>query len=635
MSDALCGPSNPLQQFKAQTSLDRTLQQDRLRSHASPAHQQGFRSHDPNVGLLDPEFEAFQAGHPPPPDAFHHGPPQAFAGRGGGGMHMGMVPAAPDWAADFQRMNLSSPPPPPAQQQHQPMPQGSGWAQSFQQHIAQSAPRAQSTASPSPLAFQQRARYGAGYGGMGFQSQFAPQHQQPMFGAGMQQGKGKEAVTDEVFDDAAFERAFEQARDDMLDESQVGLEGLQHSTEYRQDTSGELVDQIQREREIQEQLQEMRPELSKGMQDPAIQEANALEDLAQQPEQMEEEKQENKGQDDDALAATAEELLNKVEHNKTDKFKNSQFLGLMRKLRDREVKVEGDQMVETMVSQPSVTTTTSSSPQPIPITRSSVGENAFAAPQQASPLSQNISSSSIPHALATGMGKGEDFPLQSHRPHLTPHDSGYLSRGEMQAEGDHFDANLHTCGVPGCKQSSSTTAAPAAATSSSSSAKNHPLSTSPLSKSTATNTPLFDNSEQRPYPISPSTNALHGPRVDSRPYDHFTTLPADAQQDADLNRFSPTAQHQQQPDGQAVVDLLNQPSSASSAEDGSAAAAAMGDDLGTLLPEGALFDDSGFPAFGEQSMGNGENVSLTEMLYGHDGTLNAPVSWEKKDGGSS
>ncbi|KAI7216295.1 hypothetical protein KC333_g4926 [Hortaea werneckii] len=543
MSDALCGPSNPLQQFKAQTSLDRTLQQDRLRSHASPAHQQGFRSHDPNAGLLDPEFEAFQAGHPPPPDAFHHGPPQAFAGRGGGGMHMRMGPAAPDWAADFQRMNLSSPPPPPAQQQHQPMPQGSGWAQSFQQHIAQSAPRAQSTASPSPLAFQQRARYGPGYGGMGFQSQFAPQHQQPMFGVGMQQGKGKEAVTDEIFDDAAFERAFEQARDDMVDENQAGLEGLQHSTEYRQDTSGELVDQIQREREIQEQLQEMRPELSKGLQDPAIQEANALEDLAQQPEQMEEDKQENKGQDDDALAATAEELLNKVEHNKTDKFKNSQFLGLMRKLRDREVKVEGDQMVETTVSQPSVTSTPS---QPIPITPSSVGKNAFAATQQASPLSQNISSSSIPKSTATN-----------------------------------------------------------------------------------TNPPLFDNSEQRPYPISPSTNALHGPRVDSRPYDHFTTLPTDAQQDADLNRFSPSTaqQHQQQQqDGQAVVDLLNQPPSSS---------AAAGDDLGTSsLPEGALFDDSGFPAFGEGSMGNGENASLTEMLYGSDGTLNGSVSSKNEEGGS-
>ncbi|KAI6898623.1 hypothetical protein KC318_g10296, partial [Hortaea werneckii] len=179
--------------------------------------------------------------------------------------------------------------------------------------------------------------------------------------------------------------------------------------------------------------------------------------------------------------------------------------------------------------------------------------------------------------------------------------------------------------------SSSTTAAPAAASNS-----NHPLSTSPLSKSTATNTtttttnpPLFDNSEQRPYPISPSTNALHGPRVDSRPYDHFTTLPSDAQQDADLNRFSPSTaqQQQQQQDGQAVVDLLDQPPSSSTA---------AGEDLGTSsLPEGALFDDSGFPAFGEQSMGNGENASLTEMLYGHEGTLNKSVSWKKNEGGSS
>ena len=55
----------------------------------------------------------------------------------------------------------------------------------------------------------------------------------------------------------------------------------------------------------------------------------------------------DRGEDDDALAATAEELLQKVEHNQTEKFKNSQFLTLMRKLRDREVKVEGDKMVET------------------------------------------------------------------------------------------------------------------------------------------------------------------------------------------------------------------------------------------------------------------------------------------------
>ena len=62
----------------------------------------------------------------------------------------------------------------------------------------------------------------------------------------------------------------------------------------------------------------------------------------------EQEPHQNTREGDDALAATAQELLEKVEHNQTDKFRNSQFLGLMRKLRDREVKVEGDKMVETV-----------------------------------------------------------------------------------------------------------------------------------------------------------------------------------------------------------------------------------------------------------------------------------------------
>lgn len=37
MGDAMCGPSNPLQNFQKHTSVDRTLQQDRLTSRQSPA----------------------------------------------------------------------------------------------------------------------------------------------------------------------------------------------------------------------------------------------------------------------------------------------------------------------------------------------------------------------------------------------------------------------------------------------------------------------------------------------------------------------------------------------------------------------------------------------------------------------
>lgn len=37
MADALCGPSNALQNFQKHTTVDRTLQQDRLIGRHSPA----------------------------------------------------------------------------------------------------------------------------------------------------------------------------------------------------------------------------------------------------------------------------------------------------------------------------------------------------------------------------------------------------------------------------------------------------------------------------------------------------------------------------------------------------------------------------------------------------------------------
>lgn len=48
---------------------------------------------------------------------------------------------------------------------------------------------------------------------------------------------------------------------------------------------------------------------------------------------------------DDDLADAAGELLDRVADNESQKFKDSSFLALMRQLRDREVRVEGNQMV--------------------------------------------------------------------------------------------------------------------------------------------------------------------------------------------------------------------------------------------------------------------------------------------------
>lgn len=334
----MCGPSNALQQFKQQTNVDRTLQQDRLTSRHHPA--QGFRSHNPNAGLLDPEFEAFQAGLDAPPTLDHAPPFQRPAG-------FGAPSQAPSWAADFQRLQIS-----PQPMQHHPQfhagPSTSDWAQGFREHIAQTTPR-QQTSSPTPLAFQQQAR---GFGNFGFQNSF----QQPSYAPAIQ-SKGKEPVMADQFDDAAFERAFDQAREDMMADVEETKE--EQSVE-------EMVENIEAaaEQSATDMLRESQQDLDDLVEEPTHRMHTS--DIEYEPQQIlkEEQAQQQQQYEDDALAATAQELLEKVEHNQSDKFKNSQFLGLMRKLRDREVRVEGDKMVETV--------SPTSNPQHHPSTHSSV-----------------------------------------------------------------------------------------------------------------------------------------------------------------------------------------------------------------------------------------------------------------------
>ena len=56
-----------------------------------------------------------------------------------------------------------------------------------------------------------------------------------------------------------------------------------------------------------------------------------------------------KSDDADALAETATQLLENVKDDTSSKFQRSNFLTLMRQLRDREVHVEGDKLVEVSV----------------------------------------------------------------------------------------------------------------------------------------------------------------------------------------------------------------------------------------------------------------------------------------------
>ncbi|KAJ0414098.1 hypothetical protein BJY00DRAFT_45283 [Aspergillus carlsbadensis] len=314
MSDALCGPSNALQNFQKHTSVDRTLQQDRLVSRQSPS--QGFRSQNHSEGILDPEFAAFESNNllaGPLPDVQHAGNFVPLAPQ----MAMSHQPEASNWATDFQGLRISR----PAQHiTHQPglptahMHAGPqhGWHNEFlrqQQHTP-----AQQTQTFTPR----------------FQSSFAPGHAMstsPLSAMAPAQAANQFSAT-EAFDESAFEAAFEQAKADMASQFETSLLETQAS-----DLETKADDKI-----INEELniQQTVPEAIRIGSD-TIPQTNK-----EDPQTM--------ANDADELARTAGQLLNSVSHDTSQKFRESNFLALMRRIRDREVQVEGDEFRETAQS---------------------------------------------------------------------------------------------------------------------------------------------------------------------------------------------------------------------------------------------------------------------------------------------
>ncbi|KAK5005905.1 hypothetical protein LTR60_006119, partial [Cryomyces antarcticus] len=208
-----CGPSNALQNFKQQTSADRSLQQDRLRSRQSPA--QTFRSPGSNEGILDPEFEVFQAGLPSAPPEFQHfqqQPPPHFHPTS-----FTPSPGAPAWASDFQRLHISSPNPSIQQQSFRQQPQqqnASAWHQDFMRQQGAPPPSQLLHNPPQPMFsnFNMSGMSGfSGYSGGSYSPGLSS----------IAQGKQRESETVEHFDDAAFEKAFDDAREEMMSETKL------------------------------------------------------------------------------------------------------------------------------------------------------------------------------------------------------------------------------------------------------------------------------------------------------------------------------------------------------------------------------------------------------------------------------
>ncbi|ODM22176.1 hypothetical protein SI65_03022 [Aspergillus cristatus] len=309
MSDALCGPSNALQNFQKHASVDRTLQQDRLISRQPQS--QGFRSQNTNEGSLDPEFAAFESdlAGPSAPQLHHAGP---FAAPGPYHPMPGHM-ETPNWASDFQRLQISGPSHPIHQQPGPSMASQQGWQNEF---MAQQRPhQPQQQQAPG---LQHHQPYGYGF-------QLSSAQNYSLSSAQMNTFQPQETVESQqpqanAFDESAFEAAFEQAKATMeLEETNTAQ------------THAEIVNEsAQFDSTVQPETHE---EIRIGSDTIA-----PKEDAQGRPN------------DADELARTAGQLLNSVSHETNEKFQQSNFLALMRRIRDREVQIEGDEFRETAQS---------------------------------------------------------------------------------------------------------------------------------------------------------------------------------------------------------------------------------------------------------------------------------------------
>ncbi|KAI9829713.1 MAG: hypothetical protein M1826_005456 [Phylliscum demangeonii] len=302
MADALCGPSNALQQFQKHSSADRSLQQDRLVS--GRPQQEHFRSLPaPEAGTLDAEFEAFQAGILPE---------VAASELESSGARPFARDDAPYLTRDLQRVRLSDTSLLPALGLALPSaPSGFGTANEWQQEFLgeQGQIQTDGIANSSSAALTAPDEVAAPY--------VAAQRTMPRWMTSYSSYQQRPAATAEILDELAFAKAFDEAWSEM----------------ERQDSEGLIEEPDLR-----------RPENVEGDSTISLKDdnhhrigADTIPDPSTNPTTR---------NDKDELAREAGRLLESVKDDRRQKFVNSGFLGLMRQLRDRDLEVEGNQIVK-------------------------------------------------------------------------------------------------------------------------------------------------------------------------------------------------------------------------------------------------------------------------------------------------
>jgi hypothetical protein len=204
------------------------------------------------------------------------------------------------WASDFQRLAIASP---GMQQQGLPQAQhAGGWHQEFAQMNNTQAGMTQQQQHSYNVPLERLSSLATTPFGMGGQ----PMYQTPMYQPAQQMHPEQpQQLNADVgaFDEAAFAAAFDEAAKSELQSEQASL--------------------------------------SHALQEGHLASAPIGADAIHHPDAPSQQHL-TPAQESDDLARTAGALLTSVQGDQSDKFANSQFLQLMRQLRDKEVVVEGD-----------------------------------------------------------------------------------------------------------------------------------------------------------------------------------------------------------------------------------------------------------------------------------------------------
>ncbi|KAI1184977.1 hypothetical protein F5B17DRAFT_409911 [Nemania serpens] len=320
MADASCGPSNAFKGLARHIEQDRSHQQDRVTA-GSQHHTQNFRSTPLNTSLTD-QFSTFQQQtatlpqHSAPNWASLHHPADVRAHQAQAAtsfpphLHQMPVALAPgpsaSWVNDFQRMGLSNAQEPVMGQLSPAAPIPFSLAAS-QHHTPQAF------LPPSIGLNPMNQQFGSMAAGNNMH---------------MAQFRDEASLVFEARSEVDLDQEFEDAMNEWM---------TQNGSELDTRTQDELS----------------------GQGDNSLAANLAAEAESTARESLKEDLAEDKEQETE-LARAAQQLVDSVADNDSDKFKNSEFLALMRRIASQQLTVQGNDLVER--PQPPLNTDTSSDP---------------------------------------------------------------------------------------------------------------------------------------------------------------------------------------------------------------------------------------------------------------------------------